>query len=186
MKKFFILLFATLTILSGLTSSCLLRHHSSNKEARYGIRYGIEYNDVRDSLGIPRLPKDWIMVYEDSMFCDYRPIDEIPPCHVDKLVTLVDDNIILEKDTYTAGVYYINGSGDKLRKELSVIYFYVDPMSLVRDGIVYKEAEGRYRKYKKGFNYEYVYGGSDAFDPPVITKEQADSIMNSWGITYND
>ena len=148
-------------------------------------QYGKEYNSVRDSLGIPPIHKWWKTLHCDSCYTIYGTRAVIPPCRYKKTVIYKSGQIEFEIDEYTAGEQFVDGAYDRHRRDLWVYYFYVEPLSLIKnetDSLYYFDSD-KFRLFKKGFNYTF---GFDAIERHVISKEQADSIMNSWGITYND
>ena len=166
---------------SMLVVSCRFFRDKPNPKARYGK----EYNSVRDSLGIPPIHKWWKTLDCDSCYSVYGTRAVIPPCRYKKTVFYESGQIEFEIDEYTAGEQYKDGALDRHRKNLHAYYFYVEPLSLIRNNIDSLCRMKEYEMFKKGINYAYDFGDGIE-DYKVITKEQADSIMNSWGITYND
>lgn len=160
------------------------RYFSYRKENVNG-QYGVEYNDVRKSLGIPTIPKWWNTFQGDSVVSEYGTHAIIPPCHYRKIVIYESGQLEYEIDNYTAGEQYIDGALDRHRKDLRVYYFYVDPLTLIKNETDSLFRLKEYEMFRKGLNYTYDFGdGIENYK--IITKEQADSIMKAWGISYND
>lgn len=159
-----------LLLLLLLLSSCKdwkAEEQAEQKKLRAEARFGCEYDSVRVKLGIPTILEGWRIVSIDKHRERYRK-DEQYPCHQWKYV-YIDEEGQIEKeiDKYYSGQEYIDEVWDGFYSfKLEVIYDY--------------KAEGE--------KMSYMYTDPDNWENShkvEITKEQADSLMNSWGISYD-
>lgn len=159
-----------LLLLLLLLSSCKdwkAEEQAEQKKLRAEARFGCEYDSVRVKLGIPTILEGWRIVSIDKHLERYIK-DEQYPYHKWKYV-YIDEEGKIEKEIdeyYSGQVFYDEVWDDYDWFKLKVIYDY--------------KAEGE--------KMSYVYTDPDNWDnsrKTEITKEQADSLMNSWGISYD-
>lgn len=158
-----------LLLLLLLLSSCKdwkAEEQAEQKKLRAEARYGIEYDSVRAELGIPTMSSSWQVLKVDPRYEDYIKYDQ-DPYHKYKYVYIDEEGRIeKEVDMYQTGQKYDNEIGEGPAFYLWVIYDY--------------KAEGE--------KFTYWYTDPDNWknlERTEITKEQADSLMTSWGISYD-
>lgn len=150
-----------------LLASCGKIVKKQQAKLRSMARYGVEYDSVRAELGIPTISSSWQVLKVDPRYEYYIKYDQ-DPYHKYKYV-YIDEEGQIEKeiDKYYSGQEYIDEVWDGFYSfKLEVIYDY--------------KAEGE--------KMSYMYTDPDNWENShkvEITKEQADSLMNSWGISYD-
>ena len=151
-----------------LVCGCFQRQ--SPKE--YVARYGIEYNSVRDSLGIVLLDSSWVAFKVWDGVTAWGPQEKkVYPCHVNKQMAYFNDTLYCELDVYGNGEKYETPDGLN-SVNLKVMYFYRPSRSGPWAGLTYSDnAVGWYCVYE---------GGPGT--PGRISKEKADSIIKLWRI----
>lgn len=152
-----------------LLASCGKILKKQQAKLRSMARYGVEYDSVRAELGIPTILEGWRIVSIDKHRERYIK-DEQYPCHHWKYV-LIDEEGQIEKeiDEYYSGQEFFDEVWDAYDLfKLEVIYDY--------------KAEG------EKMSYMYTDPGNynrENMPKVEITKEQADSLLASWGISYD-
>ena len=149
-----------------LFSSCLRRA----PKTIYPACYGVEYNSVRDSLGIVLLDSSWVPDPWNGATA-WGPKEKQPyPYHTVKQVNYNNDSLYCEIDSYSNGEKYETVDGyHKVR--LHIAYFYRSARSGPLGGIA--------------FNADTVGWYCLLDNSPGstnISKAQADSIIQAWGI----
>ena len=149
-----------------LFSSCLRRA----PKTIYPACYGVEYNSVRDSLGIVLLDSSWVPDPWNGATA-WGPKEKQPyPYHTVKQVNYNNDSLYCEIDSYCNGEEYETVDGyHKVR--LHIAYFYRSARSGPLGGIA--------------FNADTVGWYCLLDNSPGstnISKAQADSIIKAWGI----
>ena len=150
-----------------LFSGCLQR----NSRKTYPACYGVEHNPVRDSLGIVLLDSSWVAFATWDGATAWGPKEKQPyPYHTGKQVNYNNDTLYCEIDSYCNGETYQTVDGPS-KVYLTVVYYYRSARSGPLAGIA--------------FNADTV-GWICVFDDSpggsMISKAQADSIIESWGI----
>jgi hypothetical protein len=144
--------------------SCVF-HHTPPK-------YGVEFNEEREKIGLPLLNENWeyveiIGALGSSWINPAR--DKSKPSYFSKSVSYNNDTILWESDHYV-GLKEYNTIDGKFQEELYVIYHFTKSDS---DGV--------------GWKYVLSTAGeSDSMHNIDITKEIADSILISWGLAGTD
>lgn len=161
MKKNIVYLF-----LFPLVCSCL--HSTPDKQCP--VRYGVEHNHVRDSLGIVLLDSSWVAIQTWDGVTIWGPkVEQIAPRHTFKQVNYHNNELYFESDMYGNGETY-NTIDRNFNVSLEVFYFYRSAASGPLAGITYNtDTVGWYCIYEHG-TYDRV------------SKVQADSIIKAWGI----
>lgn len=136
---------------------------SKTKEVKEDhFKYGKDFNPTRDSLGIPEIKPDWITYESDETFKHWgnpkRGVTTIEPMHLGKTSTFEGEKILTEEDDF----HYETDDSLAFR----VVYKYTFDNSAWDCKFI------RYRKKKY---------------PPTtswkLTLEQADSVINEWGLS---
>ena len=87
-------------LLLSLFSSCLCR----TPKAIYPACYGVEYNSVRDSLGIVLLDSSWIPMKTWNGVTVWGPKEkQTYPRHGNKVMAYFNDTLYCESDSYGNG-----------------------------------------------------------------------------------
>ena len=149
-----------------LFSSCLRRA----PKTIYPACYGVEYNSVRDSLGIVLLDSSWVPDPWNGATA-WGPKEKQPyPYHTVKQVNYNNDSLYCEIDSYSNGEKYETVDGyHKVR--LHIAYFYRSARSGPLGGIAFNaDTVGWYCLL------------DNSLGSTNISKAQADSIIQAWGI----
>ena len=149
-----------------LFSGCLRRAPKTT----YPACYGVEYNPVRDSLGIVLLDSSWVPDTWDGATAWGPKEKHSYPYHTIKQVNYNDNSLYCEIDSYCNGEEYETVDGyHKVR--LHVAYFYRSARSGPLGGIAFNaDTVGWYCLL------------DNSLGSTNISKAQADSIIKAWGI----
>ena len=124
--------------------------------------YGKEFNKVRDSLGVPKIEANWISHESSDTYMYWahpgRSVNTTEPMHLNKASTFDGGRLITEEDSFH---YETNDS-----LAFRVIYKYRF------DNAFWDCKFVRYRK-----------GKYDATSSWKLTVNQADSVLNNWGLS---
>ena len=154
-------------LLLSLFSSCLCR----TPKAIYPACYGVEYNSVRDSLGIVLLDSSWIPMKTWNGVTVWGPKEkQTYPRHGNKVMAYFNDTLYCESDSYGNGENYetVDGLSSVC---IVVMYFYRLPRSGPWAGATfYKDSVG------------WICQLYDSPSSTDISKAQADSIIKAWGL----
>ena len=162
-----------------IMTSCHKCHNNKN-ELNNSNDYGVNFNHVRDSIGLAAFNEGWIPHkkegegYEEHTIIWYDPdIDSITVQdkgnYVRKIITTMEpgDKIMNESDVFVRPINFINW--DKKKQYIFLFYTYV-----------FIPAE---EYYNTGWYYR-LFNCPDDSKNGLITKHVADSILNSWGLSY--
>ena len=154
-------------LLLSLFSSCLRR----TPKAIYPACYGVEYNSVRDSLGIVLLDSSWIPMKTWNGVTVWGPKEkQTYPRHGNKVMAYFNDTLYCERDSYCNGEEFETVDGyNKVR--LQVVYFYRSARSGPLGGIAFNAD-----------TIGWVCRFYDSHGGQSVSKAQADSIIKAWGI----
>jgi hypothetical protein len=126
------------------------------------LPYGKNFNNVRDSLGVPRIEDDWILSESNEYNCFWiapdTTIKQKGPFHQIKSSSFFNNQITDEEDDF----YY--DTGDSLAFRLILRYQFKDAS--------WDCEFVRYTKHKQP---------STKFWP--VTLAQADSVLTKWGLS---
>ena len=147
--------------------------------------YGIDYNRVRDCLGIALLDTNWIPeVVTGSQTIWLESDTTIPyPRRWQKNVMYPNDTLYAEYDRYMNGETAYRFEQENFPEkfsdpvELVVYYFYRPPSSGPWKGWVAPSDRDTV-----GFMYYFRAPGSSS--EKKVSKAKADSILHSWGLSY--
>ena len=126
------------------------------------FKYGKDFNEARDSLGVPKIEKNWI-THESSPTYRFwahpaRALNTIDPIHFNKRSTFEDGKIVSEEDRFH---YEAN---DSLAFRVIYKYYFND-----------RTWNCKFIKYRNG-----KLPPSESWE---LTLEQADSAINKWGLS---
>jgi len=135
-------------------------------------RYGLEFNDVREEIGLPILPENWehhkTLRETGSSKWTNPDYDNEKPCHFKKTVVFNEDTIIWESNQYL-GQQKFNTIDGTIREELLITYHFIE-------------------NEEHNIGWEYVLLTGEKADDHLyyfvinnIAKEEADSILVLWG-----
>ena len=151
-----------------LMCSCL-KHHPKKI---YPALYGVEHNWVRDSLGIVLLDSSWIAGDTWEVGTVWGPKEKQPyPCHTTKQMGYFNDTLYCELDSYSNGEQYETVDGLST-VYLKIMYFYRSSHSGPLGGLTFSYDT---------IGWFYIYEGAPGISD-CISKIEADSILESWGI----
>ena len=126
------------------------------------FKYGKDFNKVRDSLGVPKIEANWITheSYPAFRFWAHpgRAINTIEPHHSSKTSKFDGDNLVSENDDFH---YETN---DSLAFRVVYEYYFTD----------------------NSWDCEFIKYRKRKFPPTEswkLTLNQADSIINKWGLS---
>lgn len=140
-------------------------------------RYGVEFNNVREKVGLPPLKNNWEYVRTiGAKGCTWiNPKRKLkPPYHLSKTILYNKDTILTESDKY-AGVKEYQTIDGKFREMLYITYHFVNNQDGSK-GWEYtvrkpEETDGGERYYNKRF---------------TISKEKAYSLLDEWNIKRSE
>jgi len=174
--------FVLIVISLSFIISCHNRHNDN--KSNNSDDYGVNFNYVRDSLGLAAFNENWIphicKKYEDEEDTHrirwYDPnIDSTTVKdagnYVWKTITIEETTgkIKRESDVFVKPINFINWDNEKRYVWLSYTYIFI-PMD------EYEVAGWDYYLFIDDEDSESMHG--------TITKHVADSILNSWGLSY--
>jgi hypothetical protein len=126
------------------------------------FKYGKAFNEVRDSLGVPKIEVNWINHESDPAFRFWahpgRVINTIKPHHSSKTAKFEEETLVSENDDFH---YETN---DSVAYRVTYDYFYLE-----------NRWECKLIKYKTG-----TYPPTESRE---LTLEQADSVISKWGLS---
>jgi hypothetical protein len=155
----------TLFLFIVLQSSCI--------EKTY--KYDTRFNDVRDSIGLPKLEEDWDLYKDGTDFRNRSYLifinpsvnknwDKNSPIHYSKTIEYTSDTIVYEDDIYYNGKTFKTAEGD-LSISLAIKYYFIN------DTIDNEKGGWSYTLFSNPLNY---------FQGDKLTKGQADSLLINW------
>lgn len=154
------------------------KHHNNKNELNNSNDYGVNFNHVRDSIGLAAFNENWIPLPhikgDDNKIRWYDPnIDSTTVQdkgnYVWKIITTMGlgGKIISESDVFVRPIDFINW--DKKKQYIFLYYEYI----FIPDEVY----------FDTGWCY-HLFNASDYSKNAFITKHVADSILNSWGLSY--
>ena len=155
-----------LFIISLLFVSCEL------KNCKEDIKFGIGFNNKRKEVGLISLSDNWIKKKNNNLdqIWYYNPdIDSSnignEAFHYAKVLTIRNDSIILESDQFIGKESYMSSYG-KVQEYLIYTYNFNPENEHIKDWtyLIVRDS----KKGKRGY----------------ISKNEADSILSSWGFSY--
>ncbi len=123
--------------------------------------YGKDFNETRDSLGIPKIEENWI-THKSNQYSRFwthpgRVINTIEPHHSSKTSKFDGNNLASENDDFHWE------TNDSLAFRVVYEYYFAD-----------NKWDCRFIKYRKG-----KYPPTESWG---LTLNQADSVINKWGL----
>tara|TARA_R110000796_G_scaffold96719_1_gene202781 strand:- start:167914 stop:168396 length:483 start_codon:yes stop_codon:yes gene_type:complete len=133
-----------------------------NDIAENNFQYGKNFNEIRDSLGVPKIEDNWITHESSPTYRLWahpgRVLNTIDPIHFGKRSTFKNDKIVTEEDDF----HY--ETDDSLAYRVIYKYHFVDRIW-----------NCKFIKYRKG-----KFPPTESWE---LTLEQADSTINKWGLS---
>lgn len=158
-----------LLVLSIFMQGCLFRN--------YPARYGTDFNNMRVQLGIIPLDSTWEVDHTESYYTRWinPDVDKIKAQYVMKQVCYFKDILSMEID-----IYENPNSGDLVNDRLAIMFYYRSSR--------YDEKNIFHRNKDNVIGWDYRYtcdDGHEGVKTLFVSKQQADSIMEAWGIDQN-
>jgi len=138
--------------------------------------YGTKYNNEREKIGLKTLNSQWVSSFENNNKIIWNPenLDSIKNTgkafYAEKKIGLKNDTLIFETDIFSGPESFTKSENFEL---LYYVYYYI-PDEMIPVGWMYNVI-------KKTGEDEI---GMDVCSSTYITKNEADSILNSWGLKY--
>ena len=127
--------------------------------------FGYSYNPTRKKLGIPELPKGWRLnkgITDKNIWFWYNPNESSSPFFERKTITVLNSKLTRDFNVfYGSRKYLVDEIYD--RERLTVSYHFT---KLELDSIA----------------CTFIFDSRTHYEPEIITKRQADSILNIWGL----
>ncbi|WP_268125533.1 hypothetical protein [Roseivirga pacifica] len=134
----------------------------SKDVSEFRFEYGKNFNDVRDSLGVPKVEDNWITHESSATYRLWahpgRSLNTIDPIHFGKRSLLEDNKIVTEID------WFHYETDDSLAFRVVYNYHFEDRI----------------------WNCEFIKYRKEKFPPSEswqLTLAQADSTINKWGLS---
>lgn len=150
-------------------SSCVKEHCYTAGHKKIESVFGVDFNKTRAKIGLSELKSDWRIycIAEDSCIwwtdsTIHKEDLNVKPYYFDKRTMIIDDTLVFESDIFTNPKIV----GGDLHLNLSYEYYFRP-----------------YRQQKIGWSY-YFCASNDYPINGFITKHQADSILQSWGLKH--
>lgn len=158
-----------LLVLSVFMQGCLFRNHPT--------RYGTDFNYIREQLGVNPLDSTWEVDHTESFYTRWinPDVDKAKAQYVMKQVCYFNDILSMEMD-----IYENPNSGDLVNERLAIMFYYRSSR--------YDEKNIFHRKKDDVLGWDYRYtcdDGHEGGNTSFVSKQQADSIMELWGIGRN-
>ena len=149
-------------------------------------KFGMEYNEKRQAIGLPQLPAGWV---SESRSKDYtiwfnpvrsKQLQESHPIWFSKAVNYnVDGHLISEEDLYYSGKKFTTIDG-QIEESLSVAYYFKPTV------VGQNEVSGWFCSYSgSGLQMNHEKEHSNGVNSEIsnrVTLIQADSILSQWKI----
>jgi len=150
-------------------SSCVKEQNYTAGHKKIESVFGVDFNKTRAKIGLSELKSNWKIFNITNDSCIWwtdSTIEKkdlnVKPYYFDKRTMVIDDTLIFESDIYTNPDFAV---GD-IHVNLSYIYHFKP-----------------YRDQKVGWAY-YLWTKTDDQNNGYITKQIADSILQSWGLKH--
>jgi hypothetical protein len=149
--------------------SCLKEQSYTAGHKKIESVFGVDFNKARAKVGLSELNSNWIIleiIGDSCIWWTDSAIDKndlnVKPYYFDKRTMIIDDTLVFESDIYTNPEIAFGN----LHVNLSYIYYF-------------KPDRGQ----KVGWAYFFLSKHDDP-DDGFITKQKADSILQSWGLKH--
>jgi len=144
-------------------------------------KYGIEFNKTREEIGLPVLLENWdhkktiekgYSTWVNPNYDREKPYYDRKPYYHEKTVVYNKDTILWEANTYI-GLQKFTTIDGTFKEELNIKYYFV------------KNEDNKIRWEYNLFTAIKSDNGYYSMSTINITKEEADAILVSWGLPYD-